>query len=336
MPPASPQPPHHPPSSARARRLVSTRDVDEARSVYSRLYAESTVEPLREPFGCTLDVATLGGVNIVSASWPGGARTVVPLLGERYIFSFSAGGGGGGECMGEPFSATPGRSATLFSPGMGATLRLDPGFQGRTITIERSALDQHFRALTGQELRGPLRFDINLAIDTGPGLAVFEIAQTFRRESERPGASPLLIAALRDALFTSLLTNTQHSASAWLTAPSRRVGPVHVRRAEDYIDAHAAEPVTLADVAAAAGVSVRSLQAAFRAHRGATPMERLRERRLEIARGRLMEAAPGTTVLGVVTAVGLGDAGRFSVLYKRRFGESPSETLRRGRKAHTP
>jgi AraC-like DNA-binding protein len=329
-----PSPPPPPPSlfSPRARRLISTRDVDEARSAYSRLYAESTLDPLREPFGCTLEAATFGGVNIVTASWPGGARAVVPLLGERYVLSCSAGGEADGECMGEHLTTTPRRSGTLFSPGMGVTLRIGPGFQGRTFTIERSVLEQHFRALTGQELRGPLRFDTSLAIDKGPGVAVVEIAQTFRRESERPGASPLLIAALRDAFFTSLLTNTQHSASAHLTAPSQRVGPGHVRRAEDYIDAHAAEPVTLADIAAAAGVSVRSLQAAFRAHRGTTPMERLRERRLEIARRRLIEGAPGTTVLGVVTAVGLGDAGRFSVLYKRRFGESPSETLNGGRK----
>ena len=94
---ASPLPPLHPLSSPRARRLVSTRDVDEARLAFSRLYAESTLDPLHEPFGCTLDVAAFGGVNIVSASWSGGARTVVPLLGERYVLSCSGGGGADGE-----------------------------------------------------------------------------------------------------------------------------------------------------------------------------------------------------------------------------------------------
>ncbi|MFT3772574.1 MAG: AraC family transcriptional regulator [Minicystis sp.] len=325
-----PRPP--PPSNPRTRRLVSTHDVDEARLAFGRLYAESTLDPLRgAPFRCTLDVGTLGGVNIVTGSWPGGAHTIVPLLGDRYVFSCSAGGVSNVDCMRERFTISSGRRGALFSPGMGATIQIGPGFEGRTLTIERGELEAHFRALTGHELRGPMKFDTNLVIDAGPGAAIFEIAQTFRRESEQPGASPLLISALRDALFTSLLTNAPHSASALLTPP-QRVTPGCVRRAEEYIDAHAAEPRTLADIAAAAGVSVRSLQEAFKSYRGTTPMERLRGRRFELARQRLIAADTGTTVAGVVSTLGLGDAGRFSVLYKKRFGESPSETLARGRR----
>ncbi|MFT3771833.1 MAG: AraC family transcriptional regulator [Minicystis sp.] len=324
---ASPLPP---PSGPRARRLVSTRDVDEARLAFSRLYAESTLDPLDASFGCTIDIATFSGVTIITGSWAGGAATAVPLLGDRYVFSCSAAGVTDGDCMRERFAVTPGRRGAVFSPGMGANITIGPGFQGRNFTIERGGLEAHFRTLTGHELRGPITFDTNLAIDAGPGVAIFEIAQTFRRESERPGASPLLLAALRDAFFTSLLTNSPHSASALLAQTPQRVTPGSVRRAEEYIDAHAAEPITLADIASAAGVSVRSLQAAFKGYRGTTPMERLRARRLELARQHLLAADAGTTVASVVTTLGLGDAGRFSTLYKKRFGESPSETLARG------
>ena len=50
----------------------------------------------------------------------------------------------------------------------------------------------------------------------------------------------------------------------------------------------------------------------------------------------MLEAAPGTTVLSVVKALGLGDPGRFSVEYKKRFGQSPSEVLAGGRAGAGP
>jgi hypothetical protein len=57
-----------------------------------------------------------------------------------------------------------------------------------------------------------------------------------------------------------------------------------------------------------------------------------------MTRRRHLAAEPGTTVVTVVAALGFGAAGatgtgRFSVLYKKRLGESPSETLARAREA---
>ena len=104
-----------------------------------------------------------------------------------------------------------------------------------------------------------------------------------------------------------------------------------MRRAEEYIAAHAGEPLTLADIVAAAGVPARSLRAAFAASRGMSPMEHLRHFRFDLARRMLLEPGPEVTVTGVVARLGLGGAGRFSVEYRKRFGESPSETLAAGR-----
>ncbi|WP_395835164.1 helix-turn-helix domain-containing protein [Cystobacter fuscus] len=87
------------------------------------------------------------------------------------------------------------------------------------------------------------------------------------------------------------------------------------------------EPISLADIVAAAGVPERSLRAAFIAARGMPPGAFLRRRRFEIARQRLLAGAPGTTVAGVAASLGFVSGGRFSVEYKRLFDESPSDTL---------
>jgi AraC-like DNA-binding protein len=104
-----------------------------------------------------------------------------------------------------------------------------------------------------------------------------------------------------------------------------------VRRVDAYIDAHAREPIVLADLVAIAGVSARSLQLGFRAAQGMSPMAYVQQRRLARAREDLLRADPGTTIAEVARRLGFSAAGRFSLAYRRCFGETPSQTLARAR-----
>ncbi|MBM2619425.1 AraC family transcriptional regulator [Actinoplanes sp. LDG1-06] len=105
--------------------------------------------------------------------------------------------------------------------------------------------------------------------------------------------------------------------------------PAAVRRAVAYVDAHAADPITLEDIAAAAGVGVRALQAGFRRHLDTTPMAYLFRVRLEQAHHALQAADPSVaTVATIAHRWGFTHLGRFSVRYRSAFGRRPSETLR--------
>lgn len=107
-----------------------------------------------------------------------------------------------------------------------------------------------------------------------------------------------------------------------------RLAPI-VRRAEErFLDAPA-EHVSLADLCAAAGVGKSTLYHAFGQICGVPPLEYLRRRRLMRARSILMAAsAPDRGgVKRAALSVGLTELGRFSVEYRRLFGESPSTTL---------
>jgi transcriptional regulator GlxA family with amidase domain len=86
--------------------------------------------------------------------------------------------------------------------------------------------------------------------------------------------------------------------------------------------------VSSVELATQVGVGVRALQLAFRRYRNSTPQRFVRERRLELARRRLV-AGVGSTVTDVALATGFAHLGRFSAEYRARFGESPSETRRR-------
>jgi transcriptional regulator GlxA family with amidase domain len=91
------------------------------------------------------------------------------------------------------------------------------------------------------------------------------------------------------------------------------------------------EPLTVAEVARAAGVGVRALELAFRRRRGDTPRGALAAFRLERARERLLAAPPDASVTDAALDSGFAHLGRFAGAYRARFGESPSDTLRRGR-----
>ena len=75
----------------------------------------------------------------------------------------------------------------------------------------------------------------------------------------------------------------------------------------------------------------RTLRTCCREVLGVGPLRYLWLRRMHLARQALLHAdASVSTVTEVATAHGFWELGRFSVEYRTLFGESPSESLRRG------
>ncbi|WP_406840490.1 helix-turn-helix transcriptional regulator [Streptomyces sp. AHU1] len=141
---------------------------------------------------------------------------------------------------------------------------------------------------------------------------------------------PLIASTGSQMLAASVLTAFPNTARTEPTAQDR--GDAHsatLRRAVAYIDDHAAEPLTVADIAAAAHVTVRALQYAFRRRLDTTPLAHLRRARLAHAHHELRAAHPGDTTVGHIAARwGFAHPGRFAALYRAAYGRHPSDTLR--------
>ena len=97
----------------------------------------------------------------------------------------------------------------------------------------------------------------------------------------------------------------------------------------EYIEANLDKRLTLTDFEQVSGLSARGLQFAFQRRFQCTPMEWVRWERLVLARKRLSNAIPGTTVMAVALACGFSNPGKFARHYQKRFGELPSDTLAR-------
>ena len=104
---------------------------------------------------------------------------------------------------------------------------------------------------------------------------------------------------------------------------------VHVAKAaQEFIEEHYWETVHIEDICRETGVGVRTLQRCFQDYFGITLTAYLTTVRLDAAHRALAVADP---VLDSVTNIalhhGFTHLGRFSVEFRRRFGERPSETL---------
>lgn len=108
-------------------------------------------------------------------------------------------------------------------------------------------------------------------------------------------------------------------------APSR-----HLLRAKDLADARYAEPLTVADLAAAARLSPAHFSREFRKAFGESPHQYLLTRRLERAASLLRST--DWSVARVCVSVGLSSVGSFTVSFRRMFGMPPTAY----RAAHPP
>jgi transcriptional regulator GlxA family with amidase domain len=104
-----------------------------------------------------------------------------------------------------------------------------------------------------------------------------------------------------------------------------------VRRAEAYIELHWNEPITVASLARASAASARSIFYHFKNSRGQSPMSFVKQVRLEHAREMLEKSGIGRSVTETAIDCGFGNLGHFAGDYLKRFGERPSDTLKRSR-----
>lgn len=103
-----------------------------------------------------------------------------------------------------------------------------------------------------------------------------------------------------------------------------------IGRACDTVEAHSGAGIHVEELADAAGVSVRTLNNAFREQMGISPRHFVRAYTLNAARTALRQAEPGSVrVSDVAARLGIWEWGRFSRDYQQLFGELPSATLRR-------
>jgi AraC-like DNA-binding protein len=214
-------------------------------------------------------------------------------------------------------------------------VRSGGGCAGIRLCLFKAALIGHLAALLGDPIDAPLEFAPELDLGAGHGRTLARSVLMAVADLQTSGsmlASAIVMSSFEQFIMTGLLLSHPHNYWDALRRLERSIAPRDVRRAIDFIEAHLTSPITISDIVKATGVPGRTLFKHFRDCKSVSPMRYLRNARFEHVREALLQAEPEQSVTAIAAAWGFVHLGRFSIEYRSRFGESPSETLKQRRK----
>jgi AraC-like DNA-binding protein len=313
---------------------MRTRNLDEAIDAVSKVYCPHTVEVVG-PVGdidALLEVAHPTSQPLVSLSYSVPVK-IDALNFSRLFLMMHCARGTAATTQGRR-SAEWSQGRTMpFSAGFDTRLWFDRAFLQRSLRLDIDKLEAQCARWLGHPLEEPLRFALRPFSDDLEEIWHRTLSYLWSSDERGLPLGTAAKSAFDEYLLTLLLHHHPHNYSDEMTRDTSAPVPGVVRRAERFMADSADTPITVSDVAAHLGVSLRSLQAGFRQWRNATPNAYLRRVRLRLVREELLRSDKDASVTTVAMRHGFMHLGRFSAQYRAVFGEGRSATLRRSRAA---
>ncbi|EOD70491.1 helix-turn-helix domain-containing protein [Amycolatopsis vancoresmycina] len=308
--------------------VIEVTGVDAARELMSGTYARLRIQADAVPARLRIASAPLGPLRIDRTIFRMTYRAAVDPL-RAYVLgqlksgrlSLDSGGEHRDHRSGELYlAAQPEHDYAATASDVDVALAV----------FDPAVLDQLAQTAPGH--RGPVRFTGYTAISDRAAAAwsaTYDHLHDTILANPDMMAHPLVASNAARFLMATTLAAFPNTALTDPTIEDRHdAHPDTLRRAVAFIESHAERDITVADIAAAAHVTVRTVQLAFRRHLGTTPMAYLRRVRLDCAHTDLRAATAGLdTVTAIAARWGYGNPSVFAAHYRASFGEPPSYTL---------
>lgn len=316
---------------------VDTRDPGAAEAEVGRIFCAHRLTPTKSGapyFRAVHNNAQHEGFSINFVAYGADVQIDPGRLDRFFLLQIPLIGGADVRCGGVMVEASP-TCASLLSPTLPTLMRWREGTQKLIVLIDRDVVERHAVSLLDRAI-DKIEFQAGIAMEGPSGAALRAQALLMQTLSERAGQSAerwsLAHRQLRDSLVGLMLAAQPHNHSDVLARPAGSAAPAHVRRAEDYLDAHGHESLAASEIAEAAGVGLRTLQAGFRQFRNKTLTEAVLEARLGRWRALLSDPDQSQSTGDLALSAGLVHHGRAAAAYRRRYGENPSDTRRRAKR----
>lgn len=323
------------PVALRDREIMCTDNLADSAAVVSGLLGRCSLRPestAAVPFQTTLNAVRIRDVTMAYIDFHAPTTVDVRRTGDHYTVHMPTSGLATAGYRGQRIEVNP-YHVLVVSPGEVLRIRFEHDSPQVILRIEQEAVDRTLTRMLGRAPGSRVLFDPVLDLTAEPAVRWHTVMQLLSTELVTPGS--LLHAGsgagqIEDFVISTLLLIQGSNHIIGESAPggsARRT----VQRAIAYIEAHLAAAVSMTDLASATGMSVRAIQQGFQEDLGTTPMAYLRDRRLDRVRAELSDALPSdrVTVTAVAQKWGFTHLGNFAAGYHRRFGETPSQTLRR-------
>ncbi|WP_053382753.1 AraC family transcriptional regulator [Leucobacter celer] len=316
-------------------RVFRTTDVDHAIEIGSRAFYDHRLSPKRSrtPFAYSLIASPLGALTFGELHY--GCEVSLTVGGQDQFYSVSAPDVGNLDLTTgrRTFTATP-FAAAVSGPVDGVEITgWALGSERLTmVRFDRRTMEAQLARLLGAEATSEIRFLRLLDLRTVRGRQWWSLVTMMREAMKSPSglvSNPYFVTQISDTLMTGLLLAAEHQYREALDSPPRRSSPAVVRRAQAFIEENVRQAITVPDIAAAVGASVRTLHRGFTEHLSVSPGAYLTRMRLEGAHHDLVRGTPETiSVSDIATEWGFYNHGRFASSYRTRYGQLPSRTLR--------
>ncbi|MBB6303539.1 AraC family transcriptional regulator [Rhizobium leucaenae] len=313
-------------------------DADEMTEHYARTLSPAKVEPLQK--GSLISVEdrhyAVGRCSVWNGRCNSGMKVTLSSGPDAYALYLPSSG---------IMAIDTGRKQLVSEPSIGLVgdmsrfdrlvLHEDRSHIG--IAFEKSAMIRELSELLDAPAAGDIDFADTVDLATANGSRITALANLIWNcldVSDEHQPSSTFVEHLLQAMMIALLETVPNNYSTRLAKPTSPAIPKRLKRAIEYMHANISLPISIADIAEAAGTSVRALQTAFQQFKGTTPLNYLRTIRLEGVRKTLLDPANSVSVAEVARSWGFSHMGRFAALYQQSYGEMPSNAakLRRGGK----
>jgi len=221
--------------------------------------------------------------------------------------------------------------AGVLSPTRDHLFRTQAGSAKLHLRLSGTALTRYLTALLGAPLKAPPELAPKMSLTDGCGRRLagyLRLALADFLESGSPPC-PITVSAFEEFIISELLLSHPHNYTEAVVRLERPIVPRDVRRVIEYMKAHLRSPVTLSEIVQVSGLPGRTLFKHFKDSLGVSPMRYLREIRLDEVGKALVRAEREEGVTAIAAQWGFDHMGRFSSDYRKRYGERPSETLRK-------
>ena len=311
---------------------MRTRNLDELVDTVSKVYCPFTIKVVgrARKIEAEFNISHVTKQPLVTLSHSAPVRIDAGNFDNLFLVVHCARGCFAAQQEGDRGEFYPGQTVP-FSSGLDTTLDFDCGFLQKSVRMDAQRLETLCARWLGRPLTRPLRFamrpfseDLEIAWQS-------TLSSLCNSKLDGGGLIKTARAVFDERLLTLLLLQHPHTYSDELVSPGPTASCDLVRQAERYMVDRAAEPITVSDVSADLGVSLRSLQAGFRQWRHTTPNASLRMMRLWLAHSELTRRDGSANVTSIALDSGFSHLGRFCAYYRAAFGEAPSDTLRRHR-----
>ena len=305
--------------------------LDDVRSIMAREWSRHSIDALGPGLDMQLRLRPISpGMGLSALAYGTGIR-VVPGERDNVILVQMPRRGTASACLPDGDVAVyPGASAIIDVRRLRHAV-FSADYEMLALRVSLPLLERQAEALLGRTLRRGLRFSTAMAHD-GTGwrdwqpVAAALAAMDANPNPEMPKA---VLAPFEEAVLASLLLCHSNSYSEDFSRPVPVAAPRHVVRAEQFIRAHVHVPLTTGMVAAHVDVSIRALFDGFKAFRGVSPAQYIRDIRLGRARDDLAQGE--ASVADTAAKWGFAHAANFAARYRQRYGEAPGDTRRFGR-----